>query len=87
MFQIIGAMAEFERALIAEHVCAGLAVARAEGKRLGRPRRDGVDAAKTTALRAQGWPGPRPGVSQGLELQPFGRPARGARKAPWPPLL
>lgn len=38
MFQIIGAMAEFERALIQERVKAGLRNARAEGKRLGRPR-------------------------------------------------
>lgn len=38
MFQIIGAMAEFERALIQERVMAGLRRARARGKRLGRPR-------------------------------------------------
>lgn len=38
MFQIIGAMAEFERALIQERVMAGLRRARAKGKRLGRPR-------------------------------------------------
>jgi DNA invertase Pin-like site-specific DNA recombinase len=34
MFQIIGAMAEFERALIQERVRAGLRHARAQGKRL-----------------------------------------------------
>lgn len=37
MFQIIGAMAEFERSLIQERVKAGLRNARAKGKRLGRP--------------------------------------------------
>src|SRR5258708_1946539 len=37
MFQIIGAMAEFERSLIQERVRAGLRNARAKGKRLGRP--------------------------------------------------
>jgi DNA invertase Pin-like site-specific DNA recombinase len=37
MFQIIGAMAEFERALIQERVRAGLRNARAKGQRLGRP--------------------------------------------------
>jgi len=37
MFQIIGAMAELERALIRERVRAGLRNARAKGKRLGRP--------------------------------------------------
>jgi DNA invertase Pin-like site-specific DNA recombinase len=37
MFQIIGAMAEFERSLIQERVKAGLRNAKAKGKRLGRP--------------------------------------------------
>ena len=37
MFQIIGAMAEFERSLIQERVKAGLRNARAKGKSLGRP--------------------------------------------------
>jgi DNA invertase Pin-like site-specific DNA recombinase len=36
---ILGAIAEFERARIAERVRAGLVRARAQGKRLGRPRR------------------------------------------------
>jgi len=53
MFQIIGAMAEFERSLIQERVRAGLRHARAKGKRLGRPRVI-ADAAKITALRASG---------------------------------
>jgi DNA invertase Pin-like site-specific DNA recombinase len=39
MFQIIGAMAEFERSLIQERVRAGLRNARLKGKTLGRPRR------------------------------------------------
>jgi DNA invertase Pin-like site-specific DNA recombinase len=38
MVQIIGAMAEFERALIQERVRAGIRNARAKGKRLGGPR-------------------------------------------------
>ena len=53
MFQIIGAMAEFERALIQERVKAGLRNAQAKGKRLGRPRRV-VDAARIADLRAAG---------------------------------
>lgn len=53
MFQIIGAMAEFERALIQERVRAGLRNARAKGKRLGRPRMV-VDASRIATLRAQG---------------------------------
>ncbi len=53
MFQIIGAMAEFERALIQERVRAGLRNARNKGKKLGRPRVT-VDASKIASLRTQG---------------------------------
>ena len=53
MFQIIGAMAEFERALIQERVRAGLRNARAKGKRLGRPR-VAVDASQIARLRSLG---------------------------------
>jgi DNA invertase Pin-like site-specific DNA recombinase len=37
MFQMMGVVAEFERAMIQERVRAGLARARSVGKRLGRP--------------------------------------------------
>jgi DNA invertase Pin-like site-specific DNA recombinase len=37
MFQMLGVFAEFERAMIQERVRAGLAQAKGEGKRLGRP--------------------------------------------------
>jgi DNA invertase Pin-like site-specific DNA recombinase len=50
MMQLLGAMAEFERALIQERVRAGLRNARAKGKRLGRPRVV-VDASRIV----QGW--------------------------------
>jgi len=53
MFQIIGAMAEFERALIQERVKAGLAHARAKGKQLGRPRTF-VNEARVLELRNAG---------------------------------
>ena len=53
MFQIIGTMAEFERALIEERVKAGLRNARAKGKKPGRPRAD-VDLSQVEALRASG---------------------------------
>ncbi|HLW52957.1 MAG TPA: recombinase family protein [Candidatus Angelobacter sp.] len=52
-FQIIGALAEFERAMIAERVRSGLRHARTKGKRLGRPTRD-VDAAKVIEMRRKG---------------------------------
>jgi len=38
MFQLLGVFAEFERAMIRERVMSGLARARADGTRLGRPR-------------------------------------------------
>jgi DNA invertase Pin-like site-specific DNA recombinase len=53
MFQIIGAMAEFERALIQERVRAGLRHARSQGKRLGRPGVK-VEVKRIRELRAHG---------------------------------
>jgi DNA invertase Pin-like site-specific DNA recombinase len=53
MFQIIGAMAEFERSLIQERVRAGLRNAKLKGKTLGRPRRI-VNGDQMVRLREQG---------------------------------
>jgi DNA invertase Pin-like site-specific DNA recombinase len=53
MFQVIGAMSEFERSLIQERVRAGLRNAVARGVRLGRPR-TAVDADQIARLRASG---------------------------------
>jgi DNA invertase Pin-like site-specific DNA recombinase len=53
VFGIFASIAEFERELIRERVRSGLAVARAKGKRLGRPRAH-VDASRVAVLRAQG---------------------------------
>jgi len=53
MFNIIGAMAEFERALIQERVKAGIRNARAKGKRIGRPRKL-VDVLELDRLRKTG---------------------------------
>jgi DNA invertase Pin-like site-specific DNA recombinase len=53
MFQIIGAMAEFERALIQERVRAGLRHALSKGTRLGRPRAV-VNTTRIVRLRSQG---------------------------------
>lgn len=49
MFQMCGVFAEFERAIIRERVCAGLARARQQGKTLGRPR---IGAGTERAIRA-----------------------------------
>jgi DNA invertase Pin-like site-specific DNA recombinase len=49
LFQVTGAFAEFERSMIRLRVNAGLARARAQGKRLGRPR---LSAATEQAIQA-----------------------------------
>lgn len=48
MFQMMGVFAEFERAMIRERVLSGLARAREQGTKLGRPR---LDAKKEQAIR------------------------------------
>ncbi len=53
-FHVIGSFAEFEREVIVERVKAGLANARAKGKRLGRPVKDPGAADRVVALRANG---------------------------------
>jgi DNA invertase Pin-like site-specific DNA recombinase len=53
LFHIMGAVAQFERDLIAERVRAGIAHARAQGKHIGRPRAE-IDAAEVRNQRAQG---------------------------------
>jgi DNA invertase Pin-like site-specific DNA recombinase len=73
MFQIIGAMAEFERALIQERVRAGLRNARSKGKKLGRPRVT-VDASKIASLRSQG---------RSWATTPTATGSRGDRQACW----
>src|SRR6266478_10027467 len=67
MFQIIGAMAEFERALIQERVKAGMRNAKAKGRRLGRPRAD-VDAAQIARLRASGASWPKIAAEMGVSV-------------------
>ena len=55
MFQMLGVFAEFERAIISERTKAGLARARAQGKRLGRPPISPALKPKVMKLRAKGW--------------------------------
>ena len=52
LFHIVGAVAQFERDLIAERVRAGMAHARAMGKHIGRPRAH-VDVGAVRNLRSQ----------------------------------
>lgn len=53
LFHIVGAVAQFERDLIAERVRAGIAHARALGKRIGRPRAE-INVEQVRGLRHQG---------------------------------
>ncbi len=53
LLHLLGAFAEFERAIIRERVKAGLANARIKGKRLGRPSL-GIDHAQVKSLRTTG---------------------------------
>jgi DNA invertase Pin-like site-specific DNA recombinase len=53
VFQMIGAVAQFERSLIAERVKSGLANARANGKALGRPPLRKLTPRETRELRKE----------------------------------
>ncbi len=79
MFQIIGAMAEFERALIQERVKAGLRNAKAKGVRLGRPRVF-VSESRIEALRASGTPWRAIAKELGVSLGTLHRTAQGRTK-------
>jgi len=54
LFQVVGAIAEFERSLIRERIALGLERARAEGKTIGRPLGAQVDEQELRRLRRQG---------------------------------
>jgi DNA invertase Pin-like site-specific DNA recombinase len=55
MFQMLGVFSEFEREIIRERVLSGLERAKAQGKKLGRPRRDNPKRlAAIRKLRTQG---------------------------------
>ena len=54
MFQMLGVFAEFERAMIKGRINAGLARAKAQGKKLGRPRISLTVEKKIRKLRSTG---------------------------------
>lgn len=54
LFGMLSVFAEFERSMIQERVNAGLARAKAEGKRLGRPTMSAATEGKVRELRASG---------------------------------
>ena len=83
MFQMMGVFAEFERSIIQERVRAGLARARSEGRRLGRPPiAPEIEKAIRAALAKPGRPGVRKiaeqfGVDPGT-VQRISRPFEGS---------
>jgi DNA invertase Pin-like site-specific DNA recombinase len=79
MFQIIGAMAEFERALIQERVKAGLRNAKSKGVRLGRPRVF-VSESRIDALRGAGASWRAIAKELGVSLGTLHRTAQGRTK-------
>jgi DNA invertase Pin-like site-specific DNA recombinase len=81
IFTVLGAVAELERSLIVERVRAGLRNARAKGKTLGRPRAT-VDAARITALRAQGLSWAKIGTQLGVGEGTVYRLAHASAKNP-----
>ena len=64
MFGMLSVFAEFERAMIQERVKAGLARARAKGRRLGRPKAEADEGGIVGAVEA--------GVSIRRAAQQFG---------------
>ena len=86
MFQMMGVFAEFERSMIRERVRAGLARAKDEGKKLGRPRiLQATEDAIRVALAQPGRPGVRKiavqfGVDPGT-VQRVSRPFEGGASA------
>ena len=54
LFQLLGVFAEFERSMIRERINAGLARAKAQGKKLGRPRVSLTVENKIKKLRSTG---------------------------------
>ena len=74
VFQIVGALAEFERELIRERVQAGVDRARAKGTRLGRPPERVLDLATISELL-------RGGMSLRAVARALGAPLTSVRRA------
>ncbi|MFO8083823.1 MAG: recombinase family protein, partial [Desulfobacterales bacterium] len=70
VFQVIGAVAEFERNIISERVKAGLRNAKRNGKHLGRPPVSSRIIEKAKQLRSEGLSyrkiGKKLGISEGM---------------------
>ena len=78
MLHILAAVAEFERELIRERVASGVANAKRQGKRLGRPRRV-FDRGRALELRKQGLSFPKIAQELGVGLGTVVRSIRAQR--------
>jgi len=67
VFQVVGAVAEFEKDIIRDRVVAGLATARAKGKRLGRPPLPPHLYDQAVAMRADGLSFKKIGKALGID--------------------
>ena len=84
MLHILAAVAEFERELIRERVCAGVKNARQKGKRLGRPKAV-FDRQRAVELRQQGRSFPEIARELGIGLGTVVRAINGQRRSKIPP--
>ena len=66
MFNVVGAVAEFEREIIKERVRAGLENAKRKGKRLGRPPASSALVKEAKRLRSQGMSYRKIGLQLGM---------------------
>lgn len=69
MFQIIGAMAEFERSLICERVKAEIAHRQAKGLRFGGSTAKSVDMAQVARMREAGAPAAEIAKAVGVSIR------------------
>ncbi len=76
LVHILAAVAQFERELIRERVCAGMRNARQKGKRLGRPKAV-FDRQRAVELRRQGMSLPRIARELGVGLGTVARAVNG----------
>jgi len=72
IFNLFSALAQFERRLIQERTCAGLAAARARGKKGGRKKLQANDPSVLTAKRMHKTPGMR--IGEICQLLKISRP-------------
>ncbi len=81
LFQVVGAIAEFERSLIRERVVLGLQRVQAQGKKLGRPRVQ-IDLDKLRELHGAGLSHRKIAAVMGISQATIGRALLNDSKTP-----